>query len=179
MRTDFAQLRRLPDLLFPRRCPFCGSLLGPDALQGTVCPACVPEEMRLQHIPARLPEGEHDFYAVREAAAGSELMEDISGIMRQRYAFGSDFATSRVSQKNNRTMKNTGIVIASLVGGMILGSALTMLLTPQSGPELRRQIKDFVDEEINRAKQKAAKAQEKVQEKMQEEIDELRVKSAK
>lgn len=61
MRTNFAQLRRLPDLLFPRRCPFCGSLLGPDALQGTVCPACVPEEMRLQHIPARLPEGEHDF----------------------------------------------------------------------------------------------------------------------
>jgi len=76
-------------------------------------------------------------------------------------------------------MKNTGIVIASLVGGMILGSALTMLLTPQSGSELRRQIKDFVDEEINRAKQKAAKAQEKVQEKMQEEIDELRAKSAK
>ncbi len=36
---------------FPRRCPFCGSLLGPDALQGTVCPACVPE-MRLQHSGA-------------------------------------------------------------------------------------------------------------------------------
>ena len=76
MRTDFAQLRRLPDLLFPRRCPFCGSLLGSDALQGTVCPACVPEEMRLQHIPARLPEGEHDFYAVREAAA-AYYYEDI------------------------------------------------------------------------------------------------------
>ena len=76
MRTDFAQLRRLPDLLFPRRCPFCGSLLGPDALQGTVCPACVPEEMRLQHIPARLPEGEHDFYAVREAAT-AYYYEDI------------------------------------------------------------------------------------------------------
>jgi len=76
VRTDFAQLRRLPDLLFPRRCPFCGSLLGPDALQGTVCPACVPEEMRLQHIPARLPEGEHDFYAVREAAA-AYYYEDI------------------------------------------------------------------------------------------------------
>ena len=76
MRTDFAQLRRLPDLLFPRRCPFCGSLLGPDALQGTVCPACVPEEMRLQHIPAHLPEGEHDFYAVREAAA-AYYYEDI------------------------------------------------------------------------------------------------------
>lgn len=76
MRTDFAQLRRLPDLLFPRRCPFCGSLLGPDALQGTVCPACVPEEMRLQHVTARLPEGEHDFYAVREAAA-AYYYEDI------------------------------------------------------------------------------------------------------
>ena len=76
MRTDLAQLRRLPDLLFPRRCPFCGALLGPDALQGTVCPACVPEEMRLQHIPARLPEGEHDFYAVREAAA-AYYYEDI------------------------------------------------------------------------------------------------------
>ena len=38
-------------------------------------------------------------------------------------------------------MKNTGIVIASLVGGMIIGSALTMLFTPQSGAELRKQIK--------------------------------------
>ena len=51
-------------------------MLGPDALQGTVCPACVPEEMHLQHIPARLPEGEHDFYAVREAAA-AYYYEDI------------------------------------------------------------------------------------------------------
>ena len=76
MRTDFAQLCRLQDLLFPRRCPFCGSLLGPDALQGTICPACVPEEMRLRHIPARLPEGEHDFYAVREVAA-AYYYEDI------------------------------------------------------------------------------------------------------
>ena len=54
-------LPRLADALFPRRCPFCGALLGADALQGTVCPACVPEEMRLQHIPPRLPEGEHSF----------------------------------------------------------------------------------------------------------------------
>lgn len=60
---------RLADALFPRRCPFCGALLGADALQGTVCPACTPEEGRLRHIPPRLPEGEHDFYALREAAA--------------------------------------------------------------------------------------------------------------
>ena len=38
-------------------------------------------------------------------------------------------------------MKNTGIAIVSLVGGMIIGSALTMLFTPQSGPELRQKIK--------------------------------------
>mgnify|MGYP000794868452 CR=1 FL=1 len=62
-------LPRLADALFPRRCPFCGALLGADALQGTVCPACVPEEMRLQHIPPRLPEGEHSFYALSQAAA--------------------------------------------------------------------------------------------------------------
>ena len=29
-------------------------------------------------------------------------------------------------------MKNTGIAIVSLVGGMIIGSALTMLFTPLS-----------------------------------------------
>lgn len=47
-------------------------------------------------------------------------------------------------------MKNTGIVIVSLVGGLIIGSALTMLVTPQSGPELRRRIKDTLDSEIDR-----------------------------
>ncbi len=57
------------NLLFPRRCPFCGALLGADAVQGVICPACLPEEKRLQHIPPRLPEGEHTLYALREAAA--------------------------------------------------------------------------------------------------------------
>ena len=27
--------------LYPRRCPFCGAVLGRDAVQGTVCPACL------------------------------------------------------------------------------------------------------------------------------------------
>lgn len=49
-------------------------------------------------------------------------------------------------------MKNAGITIVSLVGGMIIGSALTMLFTPQSGPELRRQLKDFIDEELERVR---------------------------
>ena len=38
------------------------------------------------------------------------------------------------------TMKNTGIIITSLLGGLIVGSALTMLFTPQSGMETRKQI---------------------------------------
>ena len=51
-------------------------------------------------------------------------------------------------------MKNTGIGIASLVGGMILGSALTMLFTPQSGADLRRQIRDLLDNEVEKLRDK-------------------------
>ena len=71
MRPKFptAALKHIELWLFPRRCPFCGGLLGADALHGTVCPNCAEEEAQLRHIPPRLPEGEHDFYAVKEAAA--------------------------------------------------------------------------------------------------------------
>lgn len=60
-------------------------------------------------------------------------------------------------------MKNTGIVIASLVGGMILGSALTMLFTPQSGPELRRKIKESLGDEIDRMKEKLNEVEEQIE----------------
>lgn len=50
MRTDLAQLRRLPDLLFPRRCPFCGALLGPDALQGKQ-PGKMPQYASVTALP--------------------------------------------------------------------------------------------------------------------------------
>lgn len=49
-------------------------------------------------------------------------------------------------------MKNTGIAIVSLVGGMIVGSALTMLFTPQSGPDLRSKLKDMIDEEVEKVR---------------------------
>lgn len=49
-------------------------------------------------------------------------------------------------------MKNTGIVIASLLGGMIVGSALTMLFTPHSGEEMRKHIKDFIDDELEKVR---------------------------
>lgn len=56
--------------LYPRRCPFCGALLGRDAVQGTVCPACfAATDKRLVHLPPRLPETEHAFYALQTAVA--------------------------------------------------------------------------------------------------------------
>lgn len=61
-------------------------------------------------------------------------------------------------------MKNTGITIASLVGGMIIGSALTMLFTPQSGAELRKQIKDLIDDEVDKFKEKVEKVKEQIEE---------------
>lgn len=77
-RTEVTRARLLA-LLFPRRCPFCGALLGADAVQGTVCPACLPEEMRLQHLPPRLPEGEHAFYALGQAAAAYYYADAVRG----------------------------------------------------------------------------------------------------
>lgn len=61
-------------------------------------------------------------------------------------------------------MKNTGIVIVSLVGGLIIGSALTMLFTPQSGPELRRKIKETLDDEIERVKNKLSEVEQQIEE---------------
>ncbi len=58
----------------------------------------------------------------------------------------------------------------SLLGGMVVGSALAMLLTPQSGPELRTKIKDWVEEEVDKAKTKA----EKLQQQIKSQIDEAR-----
>ena len=40
--------------LYPRRCPFCGAVLGHDAVQGTVCPACFEAaDKHLVHLPPR------------------------------------------------------------------------------------------------------------------------------
>lgn len=62
-------------------------------------------------------------------------------------------------------MKNTGIVITSLVGGLIVGSALTMLFTPHSGPEMRRHIKNFLDDEMDKMKDELEKLRCKCDEK--------------
>lgn len=65
-------------------------------------------------------------------------------------------------------MKNSGICIATLLGGMLIGSALTMLLTPKSGPEMRKQIRDMLNDELARVKDKADKVRAEVQEEMEE-----------
>lgn len=49
-------------------------------------------------------------------------------------------------------MKQRTICVASLLGGMIIGSALAMLLTPQSGPELRNSLREALDREIDKMK---------------------------
>ena len=60
-------------------------------------------------------------------------------------------------------MKNTGIAIVSLVGGLIIGSALPMPFTPQSGPELRRKIKESLGDEIDRMKEKLNEVEEQIE----------------
>lgn len=61
-------------------------------------------------------------------------------------------------------MKNSGIIITSLVGGMLIGSALTMLFTPQSGPELRKKIKNLLDDELDRVQEKIGEVEERIDE---------------
>lgn len=61
-------------------------------------------------------------------------------------------------------MKNTGNSILSLVGGMLIGSVVTMLFTPKSGPEMRKQIKDLIDEEVDKMKEKAGKVRDELEE---------------
>ena len=61
--------QRAANLLYPRVCPFCGTLLGRDAKDAAVCPACIAEEERLSHQPPRLPDGDHDFYALNDKMA--------------------------------------------------------------------------------------------------------------
>ncbi len=47
-------------------------------------------------------------------------------------------------------MKHTAICICSLLGGMVLGSALAMAFTPKSGPEMRNLVRDFLNDEVDK-----------------------------
>mgnify|MGYP002509336569 FL=1 len=47
-------------------------------------------------------------------------------------------------------MKHSVCTLVSFLGGMLVGSVVTMLVTPQSGPELRNKIRDYVDQEADK-----------------------------
>ena len=47
-------------------------------------------------------------------------------------------------------MKHSVCTLVSFLGGMLVGSVVTMLVTPQSGPELRNMIRDYVDHEAEK-----------------------------
>ena len=47
-------------------------------------------------------------------------------------------------------MKNTTLCIFSVLGGMVIGSAVTLALAPKSGPEMRSFVRDFLNEEIDK-----------------------------
>ena len=47
-------------------------------------------------------------------------------------------------------MKQSVCTLVSFFGGMLIGSVVTMLVTPQSGAELRHKIRDYVDQEAER-----------------------------
>ena len=61
---------RAAALLWPRRCPFCGAVLGAEAAFAAVCPDCKAEEQRLLHTPPRLPETEHTLTSLSAAFGG-------------------------------------------------------------------------------------------------------------
>ena len=48
-------------------------------------------------------------------------------------------------------MKSTCICsLVSFLGGILVGSMVAVLTTPQSGPELRNKIRDYVDQEADK-----------------------------
>lgn len=49
-------------------------------------------------------------------------------------------------------MKNTCYCFATLLGGMVIGSAIALLMTPKTGPEMRAAIKNLVEKEIDKVR---------------------------
>ena len=49
-------------------------------------------------------------------------------------------------------MKDSVLCVFSMLGGMILGSAVALALTPKTGREWRDSIRDFVDKEIDKVR---------------------------
>lgn len=61
-------------------------------------------------------------------------------------------------------MKHTCYCFATLLGGMVIGSALAMLLTPKTGPEMRTAIKGLVEKEIDKVRCKCEELKDELKE---------------
>lgn len=122
-----------------------------------------PETARIQ-LPHRAMQGVGGIAAIGAVAAESYGGPGIGNHVFKGKGLARTLQVFLLNLKHSATMKNTGIAIVSLVGGMIIGSALTMLFTPQSGPELRQKIKDSIDDEIDRVKEKLGKVEQEIEE---------------
>ena len=79
------------------------------------------------------------------------------------YAFGLNFAiVAGEFQIHFATMK--GSCFFAMLGGMVLGSVITLLATPKSGAEVRGQIKDLVNREARKVRDKYHEVEGKVEE---------------
>ena len=47
-------------------------------------------------------------------------------------------------------MKHTTVCIFSVLGGMVIGSAMALALAPKTGHDLRNSVRDFLNEEIDK-----------------------------
>lgn len=79
---------RAAALLYPRRCPLCGDLLGQALPEGPVCSGCLPRAEALAHHPPRLPATEHVFYGVEGAASAFYYEEEIRRAILQSKLHG-------------------------------------------------------------------------------------------
>ncbi|HJD20524.1 MAG TPA: ComF family protein [Candidatus Gemmiger faecigallinarum] len=92
-----ARLQRIAALAYPRRCPLCGEVLGPDAAAGLLCPGCAPAAKALEHTPPRLPATEHSFYAVDGAASAYYYQGEIRHAILRCKMHGSPWAARELA----------------------------------------------------------------------------------
>ncbi len=47
-------------------------------------------------------------------------------------------------------MKHGLLCFASVVGGMVLGSAIALAVAPKTGEEMRKLVRDFINDEVEK-----------------------------
>ena len=50
-------------------------------------------------------------------------------------------------------MKNSMLCLASMLGGLVLGSAIALAVAPKTGEEMRKTVRDFINEEVEKWRQ--------------------------